>query len=62
MATPEVQKLLAARESLSLNAAVRSQACDDTVCFNPTRVPARFELKLRPLDRKPPGDYNPGLD
>lgn len=32
------------------------QACDDKVCFNPNRVPLTFSLKLKSLDRNPPGD------
>jgi hypothetical protein len=56
LATPEVQKLLAGRESLSLSGALDYQACDDKVCFNPDRVPVSFVLKLKALDRNPPGD------
>lgn len=55
LATPEMQKLLAARESITVSGALEYQACDDKVCFNPSRIPVSFELKLKPLDRNPPG-------
>jgi hypothetical protein len=55
LATQEVQKLLAARESITITGALEYQACDDKVCFNPSRIPVSFDLKLKPLDRNPPG-------
>ena len=54
LASPESQKLLGAQESVTITGALEYQACDDKVCFNPTRVPLSFAVKLRPLDRKPP--------
>jgi hypothetical protein len=53
LATQEVQKLLADRESLSITGALEYQACDDTVCFNPVRLPVSFIVKLKRLDRSP---------
>lgn len=55
LATPDVQKMLAARESITITGALEYQACDDTVCFNPSRIPVSFDLRLKPLDRNPPG-------
>jgi hypothetical protein len=55
LATPEVQKQLAAQDALSLSGSIAYQACDDSVCFNPVRVPIGFQLAVRPLDRRPPG-------
>ena len=55
LATPEVQKLLAGQESITIDAALEYQACDDTVCYDPSRVPLSFTLKVKPLDRRPPG-------
>ena len=55
LATPEIQKLLAGQESITIDAALEYQACDDQVCFNPSRVPLSFTLKVKPLDRRPPG-------
>jgi hypothetical protein len=54
-ATPEVQKLLAGRESIAITGALDYQACDDRICYNPVRVPVAFALELKPLDRRPPG-------
>lgn len=56
LATPDVQKALAGRESISIGGVFEYQACDDTVCFNPGRVPIDVTLELKPLDRNPPGD------
>ena len=56
VATPDVQKLLAAQESITITGALEYQACDDKICFNPGRVPLTFSLKLKPLDRNPPGE------
>jgi AhpC/TSA family/Disulphide bond corrector protein DsbC len=55
LATPDVAKLLAGRDSLTISGALEYQACDNRVCFNPSRVPVTFTLKLKPLDRRPPG-------
>lgn len=55
LATPDIQKLLAGLTSVTVTGALEYQACDDKVCFNPGRVPLSFTLKLKPLDRNPPG-------
>ena len=55
LATPEAQKLLAALTSVTITGALEYQACDDKVCFNPTRVPFSFTVSMRGLDRRPPG-------
>lgn len=55
LATPDVQKMLAGQPSVTITGALEYQACDDKVCFNPSRVPLSFTLKLKPLDRNPPG-------
>ncbi len=52
LATQEAQKLLAAMTSVTITGALEYQACDDTVCFNPARVPMSFVVALRPLDRQ----------
>jgi hypothetical protein len=54
-ATPEAQKLLGALRSVTVTGALEYQACDDKVCFNPSRVPISLTLNLRALDRRPPG-------
>jgi hypothetical protein len=55
LATPEMQKRLGSMPSASITGALEYQACNDTVCFNPTRVPFSFTVTLKPLDRTPPG-------
>jgi peroxiredoxin len=57
LATPEAQKLLAAQPTVTISGALEYQACDDKVCFNPTRVPLSFTLNVRALDRRPPGAH-----
>lgn len=54
LATPEAQKLLAGMTTATITGALEYQACDDKVCFNPSRVPVSFVVKLKELDRKTP--------
>ena len=55
LATPEIQKSLAAMPTVTIAAALEYQACDDKVCYNPARVPFSFTLTTKALDRRPPG-------
>jgi hypothetical protein len=55
LATSEIQNILAGMQSVTIAGAIEYQACNDKICFNPTRVPWSFVLKLRPLDRNPAG-------
>ena len=55
LATQEAQKLLGAMPAATLTGALEYQACDDNVCFNPTRVPISFTIAVKTLDRRPPG-------
>jgi hypothetical protein len=54
LATPEVQKLLAGRTTLTIAGRLEYQACDDKVCYNPSAVPIAITLELTPLLRPPP--------
>ena len=54
VATPEAQKLLASRSSVTISGRVEYQACDDKVCYTPQSVPVSWTLGLKQLDRKPP--------
>ena len=56
LATPEAQKQLGAMSEVTLSGALEYQACDDKICFNPTRVPVSFTVALKALDRRPPGE------
>lgn len=42
-------------QSVTITGAFEYQACDDKVCFNPTRVPISFVVSVKGLDRRPPG-------
>ena len=53
LATPEMQRLLGSLPAVTITGALEYQACDDTVCFNPARVPFSFTVAVKPLDRKP---------
>ena len=54
LATQEAQKTLAALGTVTITGALEYQACDDRVCFNPSRVPVSFAVKLKELDRRTP--------
>jgi hypothetical protein len=55
LATPEAQKLLGAMTTATVTGALEYQACDDKVCFNPSRVLMSFSVTLKELDRR--GDF-----
>ena len=55
--TPDVRKQLASASSLTLTGLLTYQACDDKVCYAPTKVPVKFVLKV-----KPPVSPKPGAD
>ena len=55
LATPDAQKLLAGVATVTITGALEYQACDDQVCFNPERIPVSFVVKVKGLDRRPPG-------
>lgn len=55
-ATPEGQKLLGSLERVTITGTLEYQACDDKVCYNPTRVPFSLPVTLKGLDRKPAGN------
>jgi hypothetical protein len=44
--------LFAVGKTVSIEGELRYQACDKTVCYPPTSVPVKWELKIRPLDLK----------
>ena len=54
LATPAAQKELASLGTITIGGTLEYQACDDTICFNPARVPISFTVKVNPLDRRPP--------
>ena len=51
LATPEVQKQLAAQTAVTIRGRLEYQACDDTLCYAPQSVPVSWTLPLRGLAR-----------
>ncbi len=47
LATPEARKLLAASPTVKITGRLEYQACDDKVCYAPTRVPVTFTLNIK---------------
>ena len=47
LATPEAQKLLAASPTVKVSGRLEYQACDDKVCYAPTKVPFSFALDVK---------------
>jgi hypothetical protein len=52
LATPEARKLLESSAALKISGRLEYQACDDKVCYAPSRVPVSFALTLKQLDKK----------
>jgi peroxiredoxin len=51
----EAQAALRGKDSLTITGSLEYQACDDTVCFNPTSVPMSWTIPLRSLiTERPP--------
>ena len=44
--------VFAVGKTVSIEGELRYQACDKTVCYPPTSVPVKWELKILPLDLK----------
>jgi hypothetical protein len=45
--TPEARKLLAGQSSVTVSGRLEYQACDDKVCYSPSKVPVRFAVVLK---------------
>jgi peroxiredoxin len=45
----KAQAAFRGKESLTINASLDYQACDDKICYNPVSVPLSWMLNLRPL-------------
>jgi peroxiredoxin len=52
--TPQAQAAIRGKESLTLNATLDYQACDEKICFNPESVPLSWTFTLRPIVRERP--------
>jgi DsbC/DsbD-like thiol-disulfide interchange protein len=51
-ASRDSEALLKERTSVTIEATLDYQACDDKICFNPQSVPVSWTLGLKPLDRE----------
>jgi hypothetical protein len=51
-ASRDSEAVLKERTSLTIEATLDYQACDDKICFNPQSVPVSWTLGLKPLDRE----------
>jgi len=47
LSTPEAQKALAASPTARISGRLEYQACDDKVCYAPTRIPVSFTLNVK---------------
>ncbi len=49
--------VFSAGKTVSIAGELQYQACDQTICYPPTSVPVKWELKVEPLDlKRSPGD------
>ena len=47
--TPEAQRAMGDKKTLTVNGTLDYQACDDQVCYNPVSVPLSWTMTLRPF-------------
>jgi hypothetical protein len=52
LATPDAQKLLAGQTSVTITARLEYQACDDSLCYSPQRLPVSWTFAVRRLEGK----------
>ena len=55
-ATPAAQAAWKGKDTLTLTGTLDYQACDDTLCYNPTSVPVSYTIALKPYV---PGEPQP---
>ena len=53
-ASRDSEAMLKDRTSLTIQATLEYQACDDKICFNPQTIPLSWTVGLKPLDRERP--------
>ncbi len=52
-----LRAVFSAGKTVSIAGELQYQACDTTICYPPTSVPVKWELKVQPLDlKRSPGD------
>ena len=45
--TPDARQLLAGQKSLTVSGRLEYQACDDKVCYSPSKVPVSFVVTIK---------------
>lgn len=45
-----IRAVLGSAKTVSISGELQYQACDSTICYPPTSVPVKWELKVEPLD------------
>ena len=45
--TPEARKALAGQKSVTVSGRLEYQACDDKVCYSPSKVPVSFVVTVK---------------
>jgi hypothetical protein len=48
LATPEARQQLSGKSEVTIGGVLEYQACDDKLCYPPTKVPVRFTVPLKP--------------
>ena len=48
LATPEARQQLAGKSEVTIAGVLEYQACDDKLCYPPTKVPVRFTVPVKP--------------
>jgi len=54
-AAPEARKALAALSEMTITGTLEYQACSDTICYLPQRIPLSYTIGVRPLDTERSG-------
>ena len=47
-----VRSLVSAQKTISITGELKYQACDKAICYPPTSVPVKWQLRILPLDLK----------
>jgi len=48
----DFRSLISSEKTISIIGELKYQACDKTICYPPTSVPVKWEVKVQPLDLK----------
>jgi hypothetical protein len=51
-ASDAIRAVFSKERTISITGELKYQACDKTICYPPTSVPVKWELRILPLDLK----------